>query len=138
VLRRSYGTQASRHGPTSMMESKGSRQTCKRGAYSSADSEYSGPLLLTNEPRYAGGGVDGLHTSYAAQHKRQHVGPAIGQDISLPKSPWSAPDHSRPALESQAAAVQSLCRRSGGSSTMVSLLCCSQLSCQLSLFHCLE
>ncbi len=121
-----------------MMESKGSRQTCKRGAYSSADSEYSVPHLLTNEPSYAGGGFDGLHTSYAAQHKRQHVGPAISQDISLPNSPWSAPDHTRPALESQAAAVQSSCRRSGGSSTMVSLLCCSQLSCQMSLFRCLE
>ncbi len=138
MLRRSYGTQTSRHGRTSMMESKGSRQTCKRGAYSSAGSEYSVPHLLTNEPSYAGGGVDGLHTSYAAQHKRQHVGPAISQDISLPKSSRSAPDHTRPALESQAAPMRSSCRRSGGSSTMVSLLCCSQLSCQLSSRHCPE
>ncbi|KAL0029501.1 hypothetical protein WJX77_012503 [Trebouxia sp. C0004] len=37
----------------------------------------------------------------------------MSQDIDLPSSPWSAPEHSRPTLERQAAAVQSTCRRSG-------------------------
>ena len=96
------------------MESKGGRQNWKRGAYASANFDGSVPHLLTNEPSYAGGGVDGLNTSYAAQHKRQHVGSVISQESSLPKSPWSAPVNSRPKLESQAAAVQSLYRRSGG------------------------
>jgi hypothetical protein len=111
------------------MESKGGRQTYKRGPYPSANPERSVPHLLTNEPSYAGGGVDGLNTSYAAQHKRQHVGSAMSQDIGLPSSPWSAPDHSRPTLERQAAAVQSACRRSGETLRP----CFAAASCQLSL-----
>ena len=96
------------------MESRDGRRTCKRGPSPSATPKHSVPHLLNNEPSYAGGGLDGVNTSYAAQHKRQHVGSAIGQDIGVPSSPCSAPDHSRSTLERQAAVVQSAYRRLGG------------------------
>ncbi|DBA82486.1 TPA: hypothetical protein ACH3X2_000714 [Trebouxia sp. C0005] len=97
----------------SKMESRDGRRTCKRGPSPSATPKHSVPHLLNNEPSYAGGGLDGVNTSYAAQHKRQHVGSAIGQDIGVPSSPCSAPDHSRSTLERQAAVVQSAYRRLG-------------------------
>ena len=104
------------------MKSKGGRQVYKRELPPSFNAECSVLGQHTTEPSCAGGGADGLNTSYAApeaaQHKRQHVGSAMSQDLGLPSSPWS----NRPTLGRQGAAEQSTCRTSGESLPGIAVL----------------